>query len=112
MTALTTSPRLTLPPGMASLDSRHDDVADAGVAPRRATENTDAQDLLGARVVGNLQPRFLLNHSISSTWVLDERQAPTSGGHNTRDLTYAVLLLLKGTQGLPEGRPRSAQGNQ
>ena len=63
-TALTTSPRLTLPPGSRP-DGRDDDVADAGVAPRRAAEHPDAQDLLGAGVVGNLEPRFLLNHQIS-----------------------------------------------
>src|ERR1700744_3058876 len=51
--------------GDGVLDGRHDDVADAGVTPTRATEHADAQDLLGARVVGDLQPRFLLNHSIS-----------------------------------------------
>src|ERR1700757_4136830 len=46
-------------------DRRHDDIADPGVPPRRAAEYTDAQDLLGTGVVGYLQPRFLLNHSIS-----------------------------------------------
>src|SRR4029078_11518454 len=59
------------------LDGRHDDVADAGVAPRRAAEHADAQDLLGARVVGDLLPRFLLNHSTSSTWLMCARQIPT-----------------------------------
>src|ERR1700734_1639141 len=54
--------------GDGVLDGRHNDVADAGVTPARAAEYTDAQDLLGTGVVGHLQPRFLLNHSISLTW--------------------------------------------
>src|SRR5271163_1604940 len=51
--------------GDGFFDRRHDDVADPGVPPPRAAEYADAQDLLGAGVVGHLQPRFLLNHSIS-----------------------------------------------
>src|SRR5262249_54018737 len=47
------------------LDGGDDDVTDARVASRRPAEHSDAQDLLGARVVGDLQPRFLLNHLIS-----------------------------------------------
>src|SRR4051794_37309025 len=39
-----------------------DDVADSGVAPARATENTDAEDLLRTGVVGDLEPRLLLDH--------------------------------------------------
>src|SRR5690606_39784546 len=37
-----------------------DDVADPRVAPTRATEYPDAEDLLGTRVVGDLEPRLLL----------------------------------------------------
>ena len=44
------------------LDRGHDDVADARVAPTRATEHPDAQDLPGTRVVGDAQSRLLLNH--------------------------------------------------
>ena len=44
------------------LDGGDDDVADAGVAPTRATEHTDAQDLLGTGVVGDLESRLLLDH--------------------------------------------------
>src|SRR5262249_25121326 len=51
--------------GNGVLDGGDDDVTDAGVTSRRAAEHPDAQDLLGAGVVGDLQPRFLLNHSIS-----------------------------------------------
>src|SRR5690606_110806 len=39
-----------------------DDVADAGVATTGSAEHADAQDLLGTRVVGDLESRLLLNH--------------------------------------------------
>src|SRR3954471_5185371 len=48
------------------LDGGDDDVADAGVAPTRAAEHTDAEDLLGARVVGDLESRLLLDHRFLS----------------------------------------------
>src|SRR3954469_24917990 len=44
------------------LDGGDDDVADTGVAPARTTEHPDAEDLLGTRVVGDSQPRLLLDH--------------------------------------------------
>src|SRR5215207_10050688 len=47
--------------GDGVLDSGDDRVADARVAPTRATEDTDAQDLLGTGVVGDLESRLLLN---------------------------------------------------
>src|SRR5262249_31405339 len=43
------------------LDRRGDDVADAGVAPARAALDPDAEDLAGARVVGDLQARLVLD---------------------------------------------------
>src|ERR1700712_433832 len=48
--------------GDGVLDGRHDDIADARVAPLRTTEHPDAQDFLGTRVIGDLHTRFLLNH--------------------------------------------------
>src|ERR1700727_3541233 len=48
--------------GYGVFDGHDDDIADTGVSPPRAAEYADAQDLLGAGVVGHLQPRFLLNH--------------------------------------------------
>src|SRR5699024_9606956 len=48
------------------LDGGDDGVADAGVATSRAAEHTNAKDLLGARVVGDLESRLLLDHSIYS----------------------------------------------
>src|SRR3954464_1972312 len=44
------------------LDGGDDDVADTGVAPARTTEPPDAEDLLGTHVVGDSQPRLLLDH--------------------------------------------------
>src|SRR6185437_14110989 len=55
-------PTLDVAAGNSLLDGGDDDVTDAGVASRRATQHPDAQDLPGAGVVGDLQPRFLLNH--------------------------------------------------
>src|SRR6202046_1856617 len=48
--------------GKGILHRRHDDVTDARVSPAAAAEHTDAQDLLGPRVVGDLEPRLLLDH--------------------------------------------------
>src|SRR4051794_4628891 len=53
---------LDVAPGDRVLDGGNDDVADAGVAPTRAAEDTDAEDLLGTRVVGDLESRLLLDH--------------------------------------------------
>src|ERR1700742_2666814 len=47
------------------LDRGDVDVADTRVAARRAAEHTDAQDLLGTRVVGDTQSRLLLDHYYS-----------------------------------------------
>src|SRR6266487_460722 len=44
------------------LDRGDDDVADARVAPTRAAEHPDAQNLPGTRVVGDAQSRLLLDH--------------------------------------------------
>src|SRR5918912_2160277 len=41
------------------LDGRRDDVADARVAAPRAALDADAQDLAGARVVGDLEARLV-----------------------------------------------------
>src|SRR5690606_38608807 len=52
--------------GDGVLDGGDDDVTDTGVAPAGASEHTDAQDLLGTGVVGDLQSRLLLDHSMYS----------------------------------------------
>src|SRR5262249_29292433 len=48
--------------GKGILHGRHDDVTDARVSPAAAAEHTDAEDLLCTRVVGDLEPRLLLDH--------------------------------------------------
>src|SRR5690606_16010435 len=48
--------------GHRVLHRGHDHVADARIPPARATEHPDAEDLLRTRVVGDLEPRLLLDH--------------------------------------------------
>jgi len=48
------------------LDRGNDGVTDVGVTTLRATENADAQELLGTSVVGDLESRLLLDHLFSS----------------------------------------------
>src|ERR1700749_540941 len=50
--------------GKGILHGRHDDVTDARVSPAAAAEHTDAEDLLGTRVVGDFKPRLLLDHCL------------------------------------------------
>src|SRR5690554_433959 len=52
--------------GDGVLDGGDDDVTDTGVAPAGASEHTDAEDLLRAGVVGDLESRLLLDHSMYS----------------------------------------------
>ncbi len=47
------------------LDGGDDDVTYAGVTATGSAEHAYAQDLLGTRVVGDLEPRLLLNHLFS-----------------------------------------------
>src|SRR3954470_18157844 len=47
---------------VGGLDGGGDDVADAGVAPARATLNANAEDLARARVVCDLQAGLVLDH--------------------------------------------------
>src|ERR1019366_7497173 len=53
--------------GHRVFDSRDEHVADPGVAPSRASEHLDAQDLAGTRVVGHLEAGFLLDHRARSS---------------------------------------------
>src|SRR5271166_3290419 len=69
------------------LDGGDDDVTDAGVPSPRTAEHPDAQDFLGTGVVGNLQPRFLLNHPDLLNWFTCARQELT-----TKTLTCAVFV--------------------
>jgi hypothetical protein len=61
-TAFETWPFLTLPPGHGALDGDDDLVADAGVPAAAAAEYADAEHLLGAGVIGHVEPGFLLDH--------------------------------------------------
>src|SRR4249919_260874 len=65
--------------GDGVLDGGDDDVADARVAATRSAEHADAQDLLGTRVVGDLQPRLLLDHPLLSLL----RLVSLSAGYNS-----------------------------
>ena len=44
------------------LDRGDNDVAQAGIASLRSTEHANGKEFLGTRVVGDMKPRFLLNH--------------------------------------------------
>src|SRR4051794_25939498 len=66
------------------LDRRRDDVADARVATARAAHHADAEDLARAGVVGDLQPRLVLDHRArSSTSVRRQRFVRLIGRHST-----------------------------
>src|SRR4029078_4130748 len=66
--------------GDGVLDRGHDGVTDTGVAPARATEDTDAQNLLGAGVVGDLETALLLDHfAFSNTCTTRQRFVADSG---------------------------------
>src|SRR5687767_4177912 len=49
------------------LDGGRDDVTHARVTAARAAHHADAQDLAGAGVVGDLEPRLVLDHRARST---------------------------------------------
>src|SRR5262249_35315449 len=61
------------------LDRGDDDIPDARVATAGATENADAQDLPGPRVVGDPQSRLLLNHCPAFRSRLRQRLLATAG---------------------------------
>ena len=48
--------------GCSLLNSANYDIADVCLTTTGAAQNTDAKELLCTGVVGNLHPRFLLNH--------------------------------------------------
>src|SRR5574341_1368735 len=59
-------PLLDLSGGKGVLDRHHDHVPQPGVAPAAAAQHPDHQRLPGARVVGDLEYRFLLYHGPTS----------------------------------------------
>src|SRR3954447_7780899 len=56
------------------LHGGHDDVADPRIAAGGATEDTDAQDFPGSRVVGDPESRLLLDHCFSPDLPGDARR--------------------------------------
>src|SRR3954471_11065671 len=69
--------------GIGLLDGRRDDVADAPVAAARAAHHADAEDLAGAGVVGDLEPRLVLDHRArSSTSTSRQRLLRDIGRHS------------------------------
>src|SRR5829696_7244508 len=71
------------------LDGRDDDVADAGVAPARAAAHADAQDLAGARVVGDLETRLVLDHRARSTTSTRRQRLRRDSGRDSRTMTVS-----------------------
>ena len=47
-------------------DGRGNDITNVAIFTIRATHDLDAQDFLGASVIGNIQHSFLLNHGLTS----------------------------------------------
>src|SRR6266545_2728733 len=88
------------------LHRRDDDVADGGVASPGAAEHADAQDLLGTRVVGDLESRLLLDHLLGPLHdlghppALGRRQG--TGLEHADEVTHLGVLLVVG---LELGRP-------
>src|SRR5215218_5915310 len=75
---------LDRPLRVGHLDGRGDDVPDARVAPARAALHADAEDLAGARVVGDLEPCLVLDHlARSSTSTRRQRLVRDIGRHST-----------------------------
>src|SRR4051794_31365053 len=66
-----------------------DDVADSGVAPTRAAENTDAEDLLRTGVVGDLESRLLLDHRFFS-WLSRRFSPGLAGGRAWRNSSVGI----------------------
>src|SRR5215212_8101497 len=65
------------------LDGGRDDVAHARVAAAGAAHHADAEDLTGARVVGDLEPGLVLDHfALSSTSTRRQRLVRDIGRHS------------------------------
>src|SRR3954453_9284808 len=66
--------------GDGVLDRADDDVTDAGVPTTGATEDPDAQNLLGAGVVGDLESRLLLDHLARSRMLTTRQRLVADSG--------------------------------
>src|SRR4029453_3012860 len=82
------------------LDRTDDDVADARIPATGSAEHPDAQDLLGTGVVGDLEPRLLLDHFVLLRFLDDFDEAPALGGaqrpglHDAYAITDGSGILL------------------
>src|SRR5262249_11058972 len=73
------------------LADRHDDhVAHRGVATARAAEHLDAEHLLRAAVVGNVEDRGLLDHDAASAWVTVRKYRQRLVREIGRDSTISI----------------------
>src|SRR5215212_513522 len=78
------------------LDGRRDDVAHPRVAAARAAHHADAEDLTGARVVGDLQTCLVLDHlAFSRTSVRRQRLVRDIGRHSTTRTVSPVPASLR-----------------
>src|SRR3954454_21406580 len=78
------------------LDGGRDDVAHARVATAGAAHHADAQDLTGARVVGDLQTCLVLDHlAFSRTSVRRQRLVRDIGRHSTTRTVSRVPASLR-----------------
>ena len=114
-TALDDLPFLTFPPGMASL-TVGDDVADPRVTATGSAEHADAQDLLGTSVVGDLEPRLLLDHLCSFSLDLSDGLSCRSLGISGKSVIAAFSTISTRRQRLValSGRrsPSHVRGHQ
>src|SRR5215207_4477296 len=77
------------------LDRGRDDVPHARVAAAGAAHHADAEDLAGAGVVGDLEPRLVLDHfARSSTSVSRQRFERLIGRHSTTRTVSPSLAVL------------------
>src|SRR5215212_5555596 len=79
------------------LDRRRDDVAHARVAAAGAAHHADAEDLTGARVVGDLEACLVLDHyfAFSSTSVRRQRLVRDIGRHSITRTVSPVPASLR-----------------
>src|SRR3954453_12521980 len=87
---------LDRPVRVGLLDGGHDDVAHARVAAARAAHHADREDLACARVVGDTQPRLVLDHRArSSTSVRRQRLVFDIGRHSTTRTVSPACASLR-----------------
>src|SRR5215213_4337673 len=78
-------------------DRTDDDVADARIPATGSAEHPDAQDLLGTGVVGDLEPRLLLDHFGLLRFLDDFDEAPALGRAQRPGLHHAYPITDGGS---------------